>query len=291
MKLYFMPAWGDSSQTIYDTMRQQTPGSSGIWGTLEATRHIEEADVYLVQDYTDQEIPDLSKVCYFAREVPGGGRADNIPGVKKFSWINNTSYLYTKWVYPQDSIGGVKLTYDFLTFDECPRKEKHLICIQSDKQFLDGHKKRINFLKNFVNQYPHDIDLSGKARQLLQFKGGGDAYVAQKYSTLKEYKYCMAFDNGQYNNYFGTQFTDAILSWTVPIYWGSPNIGEFFPEGSYISFDATNPDEVHRIVSRLKYDDYEKRIPALKEARQLILNKYNIWPTVYEALTKGQVTW
>ena len=101
----------------------------------------------------------------------------------------------------------------------------------------------------------------------------------------------MAFDNGQYNNYFGTQFTDAILSWTVPIYWGSPNIAEFFPEGSYISFDASNPDEVHRIVSTLKRDDYEKRIPALKEARQLILNKYNIWPTVYEALTKGQVTW
>ena len=291
MKLYFMPVWGDSAETIYDTMRQQTPGQTGKWGSLEATLDISEADVYLIQDYTDAAIPDHSKVCYFAREVPGAGRVDFIPGVQRYSWIDSTSYLYTKWVYPQDSIGGVRLTYDFLQGEECPEKKKSLICIQSDKQFLVGHKKRIKFLKSFASQYPYEIDLSGKARQLLGFKGGGEDYVVDKYATLKEYKYCMAFDNGQYKNYFGTQFTDAILAWTVPVYWGSPNIDEFFPEDSYISFDASNLTEVHRLASLLKYDDYERRLPALKEARDLILNKYNIWPTVHEAVSTNRVTW
>ena len=26
---------------------------------------------------------------------------------------------------------------------------------------------------------------------------------------------------------------DALLSWTMPIYWGCPNVSEYLPEGSY----------------------------------------------------------
>jgi hypothetical protein len=126
---------------------------------------------------------------------------------------------------------------------------------------------------------------------LLSYYDEGENYVEDKFEKLKDYRYCLAFDNGQYDNYFGTQFTDAVLSWTVPVYWGAPNISEFFPEGSYISFDASDLNETHRIMDILENDDYEKRLPALREARNLILNKYNIWPTIYEAITTGKSTW
>jgi hypothetical protein len=33
-------------------------------------------------------------------------------------------------------------------------------------------------------------------------------------------------------------------------------------------------------VKLLETDDFEKRKPAIKEAKNLILNKYNIWPTI-----------
>ena len=286
-----MPAWGDSSEVMLSTMRLQTPDSSGRWKDMEAVLDINQADYYIVQDYTDMNIPDMSKVCFFAREVPGAGRCDDIPAPKKFSWVNGTSYLYTKWIYPSTQLGGVDLSYDALVSQTPIEKKDSLLCIQSDKYFLDGHKKRVNFIKKFIWDYRDEIDLFGSIRVLLSYYGSGENHVNNKFEKLKDYRYCLAFDNGQYDNYFGSQFTDAILSWTVPIYWGSPNISDFFPEGSYIPFDASNLDEIHRVVDIIENDDYKKRLPALKQARDLILNKYNIWPTIYEGITTEKITW
>ena len=285
-----MPAWGDSPEVLYETMRLQTPDNAGKWKDMEATLDISEADYYIVQDYTDAQIPDNSKVYYFSREVPGGGRIDEIPGAKKFSYLDDSSYLYTKWMYP-GKLAGVKLSYDSLMSQPPPNKSGELLCIQSDKYFLDGHRKRVNFIKQFIGDYRDEIDIYGSVRILLSYYGSGENYVQDKFQKLKDYKYCLAFDNGQYNNYFGTQFTDAILSWAVPVYWGAPNISEFFPKDSYISFDATNFDETHRIMDIIDNDDYEKRLPAIKKARDLILTKFNIWPTIYEAITTGKVIW
>jgi hypothetical protein len=34
-------------------------------------------------------------------------------------------------------------------------------------------------------------------------------------------------------------------------------------------------------------DDYDKRLPALTEARNLILNKFNFWPTIKSVIDRG----
>lgn len=291
MKIYFMPVWGDSAETIYNTMRMQTPDSKGTWKDMTATIDMAEADYFVVQDYTDISPPDKDKTYYFAREVPGAGRVDDIDAIKKFSWIDGTSYLYTKWVYPQNDIGGVKMSYDSLVSQAPVKKSANLICIQSGKYFLEGHKKRVDFINRVIWGNTEHIDLCGSIRKVLSYGGPGEEKVFDKFEKLKDYRYCLAFDNGQHKNYFGTQFTDALLSWTVPIYWGAPNISEFFPEDSYINLDINDSRAFENILDNLGPEDYERRLPAMKKARDLILNKYNIWPTIHEALTTGKVTW
>ena len=109
-----------------------------------------------------------------------------------------------------------------------------------------------------------------------------------KFYALSNYKYCLAFDNQDtIKNFFGTQFTDSILYWTVPIYWGGADLNRFFPEDSFIQIDIRKPDEVNKVIEIIQNDDYESRIPALKEARNLILNKYNMWPMINEILETG----
>ena len=59
-----------------------------------------------------------------------------------------------------------------------------------------------------------------------------------------------------------------------------------------ILFDVNDPHSFEKnILNELDDDDYQRRLPALKKARDLILNKYNIWPTIHEALNTGKVTW
>ena len=38
------------------------------------------------------------------------------------------------------------------------------------------------------------------------------------------------------------------------------------------------------MIEIVQNDDYESRIPAIKEARELILNKYNMWPMINEII-------
>ena len=102
-----------------------------------------------------------------------------------------------------------------------------------------------------------------------------------KFYALHNYKYCLSFDNQDHiGNFFGTQFTDSILYWTVPIYWGGANLDKFFPKDSFIQMDIRKQNEKERIVELLQNESYEKRLPALAEARDLILNKYNMWPII-----------
>ena len=61
----------------------------------------------------------------------------------------------------------------------------------------------------------------------------------------------------------------------------------FFPKDSYIQIDIRKSNELDRVIDIIKNDDYESRISALKEARELILNKYNVWPMINEILTTG----
>jgi hypothetical protein len=43
---------------------------------------------------------------------------------------------------------------------------------------------------------------------------------------------------------------------------------------------------IENIKNILSKDNYEKRIPALKKARQLILNNYNVWPLIKNIITQ-----
>jgi hypothetical protein len=38
--------------------------------------------------------------------------------------------------------------------------------------------------------------------------------------------------------------------------------------------------EMNKFINILKEDDYSERLDDLKEAKELILKKYNFWPTV-----------
>jgi len=82
-------------------------------------------------------------------------------------------------------------------------------------------------------------------------------------------------------NYWSERFFDAMLLWTMPIYYGGTNIHEYLPENSfrYIDlFDSNHTPEY--IIDIIDSDFREKHIEDMKEARYLLLNKYQIWPRI-----------
>lgn len=284
-KIYFCPNWGLSSEEMAANYISQTPNNSGVWNNIQVTYNVDDAD-YLVIEDNCLDVDLLKRFrpeqrLYFSREALDSISHLNYPSDQftRFSFWDGSGYLYTKWIYPNN--GGIDMSYDELVAEKGPNvKSKLISCVQSDKEMTPIHIARKTFVKRYADAYPIDVYGSVEyANKVLK----GDC----KRTALDDYRYTLAFDNQvSIEDFFGTQFTDALLRWTVPIYGGGACLKDYFPEKSYIKIDPEDVDDVTRISDIISESDYDSRAAAIEEARALIMNEYNLWPTI-EGLVDG----
>ncbi|MFB6201239.1 MAG: hypothetical protein ABEI98_04435 [Halorhabdus sp.] len=142
----------------------------------------------------------------------------------------------------------------------------------------DGHIVRMEFLERLSDSYPELLDVYGWGtwnRSKTYYKGT----LADKWDGLAPYRYSLAIDNYRGPNYFG-KITGPLLAWCMPIQWGCTNLSEYIPEDSYAHVDIEDksaPEKIKRIVES---DRRERNLDAIAEARERILDEYQIWPTI-----------
>ena len=67
----------------------------------------------------------------------------------------------------------------------------------------------------------------------------------------------------------------------MPFYAGAPDIGKVLPPESFIPIPLDAPDEAeHIIADAVRNDEYSRRLPSIREARRLIIEKYNTYSQV-----------
>ncbi len=77
----------------------------------------------------------------------------------------------------------------------------------------------------------------------------------------------IAIENSQWENYFTEKLIDCFVTRTVPIYWGCPNVGDFFDlDGIIVVRDA---DEIIAVCNALTPADYTRRSVAIARNRAL----------------------
>lgn len=77
----------------------------------------------------------------------------------------------------------------------------------------------------------------------------------------------VAIENSKYNNYFTDKILDCFATKTLPIYWGAPNIGDFYNSDGIISFN--DEDELVEILNKLTPEDYYSRLEAIEQNYEL----------------------
>lgn len=78
-----------------------------------------------------------------------------------------------------------------------------------------------------------------------------------KEDCFKESMFHLAVENTRNQNYFTEKIVDAFLTNTIPIYWGCPNIGDFFDERGMIILDSE--EDFVSLVNNLTEEDYYSR--------------------------------
>lgn len=102
--------------------------------------------------------------------------------------------------------------------------------------------------------------------------GGGGGGELHKLEFLKDYKFCLAYENNSASGYVTEKYLHAKAAGCIPIYWGDPKFErDFNPAGCIDARNFTSPEQLIEAVRRVDTDDAEwlKRfaVPALDPYR------------------------
>jgi len=309
--VYFHVAWeNESNEAFRRRIAKQTPNCDGQWESIKAVADPEEADHHVSFNQPDKTLSS-EKLLLFCKEPPHN---DGCAG-----WHDANAagkFPIESYYKPQDWF--LDKTYGDLNTDSSPTKTKPLSWVTSDKgrhlheglkslrrlvmktRFRkyeqkgislldrgpsDGHILRMDFLNKLTDNDPNYLDLYGRGDFSGPYYCGELPDHFDKWGGLADYRYTLAIENYRGPNYFSEKITDALLAWCMPIYWGCTNLSEFLPEDSYVEIDIER-EGAERVREIINSNRREKNIDAIAEARQRLLNEYQIWPTVDKAVTR-----
>ena len=270
-RVYFHNSWNERPSDLLKRYSRQTPGCSGIWKNIVGVEDPSKADVVIVLGGTRGygEVFRGKEIIFVTREPDFIEKPPNLQGVHTLEWTKNHTGI-TWWV---------NKTYDELKSLEYPNKKKKISCVVSSK-----HSRRLSFVQRLFSK-ECKIDLWGRGHAGAY--NGKDFYMGElnysgncKLNGLLPYEYTVVLENSSQNNYWTEKLADAYLSWCFPIYWGCPNINEFFKEKSFKSISIDDPNPHESIMELINSPLTENEFRLIKESREAILENYNIWEVI-----------
>lgn len=149
-----------------------------------------------------------------------------------------------------------------------PEKTKFMSVITTRKAFTKGHVDRLRFIKKLKEYYGEKVDIYGAG-----FNGFED-----KWEVIAPYRYHIVIENSATDYYWTEKLADCYLGGAYPLYHGCSNIGDYFPEGSYIPIDICDFEAFVKAVERVEREStFDKSSALIAASKQLVLGKYNMF--------------
>lgn len=190
------------------------------------------------------------------------------------------------WMAGARQIDGMNLwdnnycNYDFFKATPFVNKLNKIAIITSNKMSTKGHLHRILFAKEMVKAFPDYVDLYGN----------GFSPIADKLDIYARYKYVICIENCSYSSYWTEKLSDVFLCESFPLYYGAPDIEKYFPPDSFMNIDIFDYSKSANILRHvLNMNFYEERHEAILKAKQLVLNKYNLF-CVLDNIVKSYIS-
>ena len=107
-----------------------------------------------------------------------------------------------------------------------------------------NYQKRHTFIRRLLDS-DLEFDFYGNGWNLSDHRYKGS--TSNKHETLRDYEYSIAIENACEDNYVSEKFFDCILNNTVPLYYGCPNVKDFYNRNSFHNIDIEGVDVVDQI--------------------------------------------
>jgi hypothetical protein len=181
------------------------------------------------------------------------------------------------WYLENGATVGYSKDYDELKNITEIKKEKLLSVISSNKSFTAGHKERLLFIQKLKTILGDQVDVFGR----------GIREIGDKRDAIAPYKYHIVIENSSFMDYWTEKLADCFLAGAYPLYYGCPNLGDYFNEESFSYIDIHNIEKaIQTIKDVIKNGSYEKKVGQIYRAREKILDEYNFFPMIYQICTE-----
>lgn len=161
-----------------------------------------------------------------------------------------------------------KLLYEKRSIPESAFNRRFCNFVYSNATNGSGAKKRIDFCQRLA-QYRH-IDCPGRVlnnmddglesryyeKNNYSASGFNPDWADSKLTFLRDYKFTIAFENVSLRGWTTEKLIHPLIAGSVPIYWGDPDVTDFFNEKAFIN--CRNEDDFEDIISRVEELDRDK---------------------------------
>jgi len=259
---------------------RQTPGRTGCWNDVRFVFENEGPCDYAVVLNTAPAHSAVTcppeNVWLLLQEPPNEHFAPMHRGTAVHHRIYTTDETLkgTRYVHAPPALPWhVDRDYDWLKQCPPPKKDRNMSCITSGKAIFEGHRQRLRFLADVRRGV--EFDLFGR----------GFASVSDKWDVLAPYRYGLVIENFANSLYWSEKLSDCLLAWTVPVYVGCTDIGRWLPQDAIIQVDMADPDVTQKIADAVNDEGgWPRRLDAVAEARERILDRYNIFPFLVDEI-------
>ena len=135
-------------------------------------------------------------------------------------------------------------------------KSKLVSMIASNKGYTEGHRRRLKVVQAYVDKFGQD-DLYGWGLT-------HELPLKEKSRGLREYMFSFACENANYPTYFTEKLTDCFACGTIPVYYGTAGVAQYFDADGIIFLDQNSPWE-NMPWDKLTPEYYESKKDVIKE--------------------------
>ena len=264
---------------------RRTFGNSMIWGNYEFTfDEIPTADYWIIVN--NYQLEKLSCFCppknilYILQEPSSISEYNNDNHsqqfIKQFGSVITTqdSIQGSNVIFQQVGIPwSINKSIDYLFKETISEKTKFISIVTSNKTYTKGHRNRIDCAMKIKRYFGSYVDLFGR----------GFSYFDDKWDVVSPYRYHISIENSVEKNYLSEKIFDPILAYSLPIYYGCPNISDFFNLPEYLQIRDLNCfDTIKKKIKFIIENDhiYENNLKFLSDSRIKILEEFNFFPMV-----------
>ncbi len=179
------------------------------------------------------------------------------------------------WYYGGNDERG---TYDHLVAAPPPAKTKLISTVCSTKAMRHTlHARRLDFTLSLKKDMP-DLDVFGHGMQRIENKA----------DAIDPYKYHLAIENHSSEHHWTEKIADAYLGYSLPLYFGCTNLDAYFPPESYVWIDIRDHKKAQADIEKIirTPGEYERRLPAIIEARRRVLHEYSTFPQLAQLIAE-----